>query len=79
MSKKVAIIVIKRPKPSKVKVYLKCIFSPVFYVWAIMFALAGIFFMVIEETMNDKKKRKQAFEDSVKELKESVKRDTNIK
>ncbi len=61
--------------PRKIEVALKVIFSPVFYIWAIMFALVAVFAMVIEERTENRQVKQKEFNESIEELKESVKND----
>jgi predicted Zn-dependent protease len=73
MNKKLVVQRIKTPK--KIERLLKVILSPVFYVWAVMFALVAIIVMVIEEKIEDKQTNKKEFDKNIEEFKESVKND----
>jgi predicted Zn-dependent protease len=73
MNKKLVVQRIKTPK--KIERLLKVILSPVFYVWAVMFALVAIIVMVIEEKIEDKQTNKKEFDKNIEEFKELVKND----
>jgi hypothetical protein len=68
-------VVYQIPKPKKIEVFFKVVFSPIFYIWAVIFAFFCVLIIIIGDRKINKQQQNKEFEESIKELKEMIKND----